>query len=90
MIHHHRIRKHTGKLGERPALSDLPGGATGLVHSLNGGKELSARLAALGITPGVQVTILQNFGRGPLTVAVRDTRLALGRGEARRVLVDVL
>ena len=90
MIHHHRSRRHTDKLVERLVLADLPGDATGRVRSLNGGKDLSARLAALGITPGVQVTILQNFGHGPLTVAVRDTRLALGRFEARRVLVDIL
>lgn len=90
MIHDHRSHRSSRGTSVRPALSDLPGGTTGLVHSLNGGKDLSSRLAALGITPGAHITILQNFGHGPLTVAVRDTRLALGRGEACRVLVDVL
>jgi Fe2+ transport system protein FeoA len=29
----------------------------------------------------------QNFGSGPVIVKVRDTRIALGRGEAMKVLV---
>lgn len=88
-MHMNRFHKHSHKSGDTLVLAELPGGTTGLVRSLDGGKELTARLAALGITPGAQVTILQNFGHGPLTVAVLDTRLALGRGEARRVIVEL-
>jgi len=32
--------------------------------------------------------MLQNFGHGPLIVNIRDTRIALGRGEATKVLVE--
>jgi Fe2+ transport system protein FeoA len=32
--------------------------------------------------------MVQNFGHGPLIVLVRDTRVALGRGEAMKVLVE--
>lgn len=32
--------------------------------------------------------VLQNSGHGPVLVALRDTRVALGRGEATQVLVD--
>ncbi|MBU4224808.1 MAG: ferrous iron transport protein A, partial [Chloroflexi bacterium] len=52
--------------------------------------EFSTRLAGLGVTPGVEVTVLQNFGRGPMIVTVRDTRIALGRGETFKVLVEAL
>jgi Fe2+ transport system protein FeoA len=41
----------------------------------------------MGFTPGAEVTVLQNFGRGPLIARVRDARIALGRGEARRIQV---
>jgi len=44
-------------------------------------------MAALGFTPGAEVTIVQNFGHGPLIVLLRDTRVALGRGEAGKVSV---
>jgi ferrous iron transport protein A len=45
-------------------------------------------MAALGFTVGEQVTIIQNRHHGPLMVKVRDTRVALGRGEAKRVEVE--
>jgi len=32
--------------------------------------------------------MIQNFGHGPLIVNIRDTRIALGRGEAMKVLVE--
>jgi ferrous iron transport protein A len=48
---------------------------------------LRSRLAALGFTPGAVVKMLQNLGHGPILVTVRDTRIALGRGEARRIWV---
>jgi ferrous iron transport protein A len=49
-----------------------------------------SRLAALGFTIGAEVTMVQNFGHGPLIVLVRDTRVALGRGEAAKVLVEAV
>jgi len=57
------------------------------VQDLAGGRGFVGRLAALGFTPGAEVTMVQNFGRGPVIVLVRDTRIALGRGEARKVLI---
>jgi Fe2+ transport system protein FeoA len=44
---------------------------------------------ALGFTPGVEVTIVQNYWRDQILVSVRDTHIALGRGEALKVLVKV-
>jgi Fe2+ transport system protein FeoA len=38
----------------------------------------------------VEVVVVQNFGRGPLLVDIRDSRVALGRGEALRVEVEVI
>lgn len=90
MIHHRHNRHRRVETFRRQTLAELPVGATARVNSLIGGKELSTRFATLGITPGVQITILQNYGYGPLTVSVRDTRLALGRGEAGWILVDNL
>jgi ferrous iron transport protein A len=57
------------------------------VHELAGGRGFVGRLAALGFTPGARIRMMQNFGHGPLIVLVRDTRLALGRGEAMKVQV---
>lgn len=73
---------------ERIPLNALPAGEVGVVRQLAGGQGFRSRLATLGFTPGVEVNMVQNFGRGPLIVLVRDTRVALGRGEAAKVLVE--
>ncbi len=70
------------------ALGTLPDGAAALVRQLRGSRELAARLAALGFTLGVRVTVLRRAEGGPLIVEVRDTRVALGRDEAGQVLVE--
>jgi len=71
-------------------LSDLPSGALGVVCQLRGGKELTSRMAALGFTIGVEVEVIQNSSRGAIIVAVRDTHVALGQGEAAKVKVRAL
>jgi ferrous iron transport protein A len=70
------------------SLADLPGGTRAVIRALRGGQDLMSRLTALGLVAGTPVEVLQNRGRGPLLVRVRDTRIALGRGEAVKVLVD--
>ena len=72
------------------AISDLPAGGRGVVRLLRGGKEFARRMVALGFTPGVEVTVAQNYRHGPILISLRDTRVALGRGEALKVLVEVL
>ena len=68
-------------------LSALRPGERGVVAELTGGRGLLSRMASLGFTPGAEVTIVQNFGRGPIIARVRDARIALGRGEAGKIQV---
>ena len=68
-------------------LDRVPAGRRAILQHLGGGNELISRLAALGLIPGSPVRVIQNFGAGPLIVAVRGTRLALGREEAHKLLV---
>lgn len=68
-------------------LSDLPAGFRGIVARVNGGRDLAARLAAMGLTAGTEIVVLQNRGFGPMLAKVRDTRIALGRGQAGMVTV---
>jgi Fe2+ transport system protein A len=70
------------------SLDQLPKGASAVVRNLRGGTELKSRLAAMGLTEGARLLVLQNTGHGPMLVNVRDTRVALGRGEAIKVLVE--
>jgi Fe2+ transport system protein FeoA len=72
---------------EAVPLSDLHAGQRAVITALAAGRTLTSRMASLGFTPGAEVTVIQNFGRGPLIARVRDTRVALGRGEAGRIHV---
>lgn len=72
------------------AICDLPAGGRGIVRLLRGGEEFTHRMVSLGFTPGVIVTVVQNYEHGPILVDVRDTHIALGRGEAIKVLIEVL
>lgn len=81
-------RRPHAMLDGEASLSAIAADAVAEVLHLYGGRDLVARLAALGLTPGVEVRMVQNFGRGPVIVMVRGTRLALGRREASRVHVQ--
>jgi ferrous iron transport protein A len=72
------------------ALSDLPAKKRAFVRVLRGGRDFTGRMGTLGFVPGSVVTVIQNYGRGPVLVTVKDVRVALGRGEALKVLVEVL
>ena len=69
-------------------LSSLTPGTRGIVCAIHGGRALLSRLAALGFTIGAEVTVLQNYGHGPLITMVRGTRVALGRGEASHIYIS--
>ncbi|MGB9880946.1 MAG: FeoA family protein [Anaerolineae bacterium] len=72
------------------SLADLPAEARAIVKVLPGAPGLARRLVALGLTPGTEVVVAQNRGHGPLIVEAHGARLALGRGQAARVLVEPL
>ncbi len=48
------------------------------------------RLEDMGITPGTRVRVVKSAPfRGPIELQVRGSRLAIGRGMARKILVRV-
>jgi Fe2+ transport system protein FeoA len=63
-----------------------PAGQRFAVRHIDGGRTLKRRLLALGIRSGVVVTVLQQRGHG-LVVDCMGTRIALGEGVARKLLV---
>jgi ferrous iron transport protein A len=64
-------------------------GARVRLVGISGNPRNARRLAELGLTPGVEITVLRDNG-GTLLIAVGDTRLALGHGMAHAVLVTSL
>ena len=69
-------------------LIDVPVNASATLTKIDGGRRLRHRLTELGLIPGSVLTIVQNQN-GPLLIAVRDTRLAIGRGMAEKILVKM-
>ena len=65
----------------------LKNGEVAVVHDLTGGRGFVSRACAMGLTPNTEVTVVQNFSRGPLIILLRGSHVALGRGEARKIQV---
>jgi ferrous iron transport protein B len=72
---------------EETHLNDLTAGEKAIIRRLEGGKQILARLAALGFTPGTPLTIERRSDHGPILVALRGSRVALGQEEAAHILV---
>ncbi len=53
-----------------------------------GGSRMQGRLAAMGLTIGEEIEVINNCG--PIIISVRGTRLALGHGVASKILVTPL
>jgi Fe2+ transport system protein FeoA len=77
-------------------LTSLKEGESGRITSIKtnprgwGGRGLLKRLMDMGLTPGTKVTVVKSAPfRGPIEVSVRGSRLALGRGMAARILVEI-
>ncbi len=71
---------------EPKTLQSLEAGESALVVAIDGGQGARARLEDLGILPGVEVNVVAN-ARGPLLVAVGQSRVVVERGVARSVLL---
>lgn len=69
-------------------LAMLPVGAEGRITQIRGGRGLVRRLSDMGFTPGVNVKVVHAHSPGPLAVEVKDSRIALGRGVAMKIMVE--
>jgi len=75
---------------EQLTLAEMRTGQTGTVVGVLGGHGLIRRLDALGIRPGKKVTKLSStLFRGPVTLRVNNTQVAVGFGMARKIIVKV-
>jgi DtxR family Mn-dependent transcriptional regulator len=79
-------------------LTTLRNGETGIVASIRAGRGrgwgrgwgFEKRLMDLGLTPGAKVTVVKSAPfHGPIEILVRGSRLALGRGMAEKIFVEI-
>jgi ferrous iron transport protein A len=74
--------------GNMMPLSMLGSGEEAQLVDVRGGHGIRRRLSAMGLNPGMRVTVVQNAMRGPIILGVLDSRVALGRGMAHKILVS--
>ncbi len=60
-----------------------------ILTEINAGRRLTHRLTELGLTPGVRLSVIQDNG-GPIMISVRDSRIAIGREMAKKILVHAI
>ena len=74
--------------GQLIPLTQMQSGQIGIVAEIWGGYGLANRLQALGLRPGSRITKISSMlMRGPITVKVNRTQIAIGFGLARKVMV---
>ena len=69
------------------SLSEIEEGASVTVVGIQGGRGIRSRLTAMGLMPGAKITVMRNGGRGPFVICVKNSRMALGRGVADKIMV---
>jgi ferrous iron transport protein A len=72
------------------ALNELSPDERGTVLKIQGGRGLTNRLGALGIIPGAKIKKISTMStRGPTTILVNRSQVALGFGMASKIIVTV-
>ena len=70
------------------SLASVPIGFTTQVVDVSGEDSVSLRLLEMGLTPGVEVTVVSTAPLGdPIELELRGYRLSIRRNEASRVVV---
>jgi len=70
-------------------LTNLKKGKKARVLEIDGGMNAKRKLQAMGIFPSVEVTIVHSIEKGPVVIKAGNTTIAIGRGMAEKVMVDV-
>lgn len=72
---------------DRLTLDDADRGARARVVRVAGRPRLIQRLAALGVVPGVVLTVVKPHG--PAIVSLGGARIAIGKGAAQSVEIEI-
>jgi Fur family ferric uptake transcriptional regulator len=72
-----------------PLIMASPGERVRIV-GFHGHRGMERRLTSMGLNRDAEVEVIKSSGPGPLIVASRETRVALGFGMAKRILVTAI
>jgi len=65
-------------------LSRIDQGEEVTLIDIEGGRGVRSKLYSMGLVPGTTLKILNRSGSGPVMIALKDSRLAIGRGMAEK------
>ena len=68
-------------------LSMVKAGEKVKLVSVNAGRGLNSRLAAMGLVPDVEIIVVSNGHPGPFVISVKDSKMMLGKGMAHKIMV---
>ncbi|MCS7128497.1 MAG: ferrous iron transport protein A [Sulfolobales archaeon] len=71
-------------------LADVPRGCKAKVVTVNAPGMWGMRLLQMGITPGAEIEVIENSSTGPILIRARGSLISMGRGIARRILVELI
>ncbi len=70
-------------------LAEMKSRESGRVKEIDGGFGLRGRLEAIGLRPGIELRVVNSsFFKGPVTVRIGNSQVALGHGMARKIMVE--
>lgn len=68
-------------------LSQVAEGQTVSIVSIAAGRGLRNRLVTMGLLPKTQICVVRNGRSGPFVISIKNSRMALGRGVADKIIV---
>ena len=68
-------------------LSEVRSGNKVIFDHIDAGINARQRLTDMGLLPGEMIRVLHNTGHGPVTVAIKGVKIAIGHGLAYKTIV---
>jgi len=72
----------------KKTLTDIPTGKEAAILRILCGRKASMRLNELGILPGEKIKVVNRMAHGPIEIEVKGTKVAIGYGLAKKILVE--
>lgn len=72
---------------EKMPLSFANIGSKVIIYNIAGGEEFSKKMVEMGFNKGTEIRIISN-NNGPIIVRLGESRIALGRGMAQKIMVQ--
>ena len=82
------MRQHQVEHKSMKPLSKIRSGQKVRLAGIEAGRGLNSRLAAMGLVPNAEITVVSNGHPGPLVITVKASKVMLGRGMAHKIMVS--